>query len=46
MLCQALGTCKEEREAGCILELGGEEEDGFSDVLLVDWAWSGTGRFF
>lgn len=28
------------------LELGGEEEDGFPDVLLADWAWSGTGRFW
>lgn len=37
VLCQALGTCKEGREAGCILELGAEEEDGFSDVLLADW---------
>lgn len=45
-LCQALGTSKEGREAGCVLELSGEEEDGFSDVLLADWAWSGTGRFW
>lgn len=28
------------------LELGGEEEDGFPDVLLADWGWRGTGRFW
>lgn len=37
VLCEALGMCKEGREAGCILELGAEEEDGFSDVLLANW---------
>ena len=28
------------------LELGGEEEYGFPDVLLADWGWRGTGRFW
>lgn len=48
VLCQALGTCKEGKEAGCILELGGEEEDGFPHVLLDDWhgvAQEGFGVF-
>lgn len=28
------------------LELGGEEEDGFPDVLPADWGWRGTGSFW
>lgn len=28
------------------LELGGEEEDGFPDVLPADWGWRGMGRFW
>lgn len=27
------------------LELGGEEEDGFPDVLPADWGWRGIGGF-